>query len=75
MLGTKVVKLNKINVKMASCIKKMNVFSISLLICASSFWRLLQSIIYNVFIMLVDIILHDALICMCFVSEWSYILL
>ena len=43
-------------------------FDVSLLMCASSFWMLIQSIVYSVFIMFV-VFLEDALTR--FVSEWS----
>ena len=51
------------------CIWKMSVLLIFLFICASPFWRLLQSIIYSVFVILIAVFPHDSL--MYFVSEWS----
>ena len=60
--------LSSISNKQCHTLRKISVFLISPLICASSFWMLLQSIIYNIFIMFV-VFPQDALTH--FVSEWS----
>ena len=58
--------LNLINIKIA--LWKISLSSISLLMCASSFWMLIQSIVYSVFITFV-VFPQNALTR--FVSEWS----